>query len=196
MFFFSLENNRVRRMIQEKEIIKGCVAGKKEYQEILYQRYCNVLMGICRRYALNSYDAEDLLHDAFVRILTHINQYRFNGSFEGWLKRITTNVAIDYCKMKLKEQKLCEIDDNKMFDTDCMMVPEQAESVPMNILLQFIDELPVGYKTIFNLSEIDGLKKVEIAKQLNLSDGTVRSQLFKAKDALRKKINEYLSSDL
>ncbi len=181
-------------MINEKEVIEGCIAGKEKYQKILYEHFSSTLMGICMRYAKNIMEAEDILHDAFIKILVKIDSFRGEGSLEAWVKQITVNTAINAYRKKVATGYGLDIDEMQDYIKDVKVVPSDRTTV--ELLLQFVRELPDGYRAAFNLYEIDGYSHKEIAEMLGCSPVTVRTQLHKAKLTLRKKIEEHLKNDL
>src|SRR5574344_1287714 len=181
-------------MISESELVRKCKEGNPRYQEILYHKFSAVLMGVCMRYARNKEDAEDIMHDSFVKIFTNIGTYEGTGSLEAWVKRITVNTAINAYYQKVKTGYSVDVDELQGMITDVRI--KENDFLSEAVLLQFINELPDGYRTIFNLYEIDGYSHLEISKMTGGTYSTVRSQLFKAKRALKKKIENYFGTEL
>jgi RNA polymerase sigma factor (sigma-70 family) len=142
-------------------------------------------MTICRRYAGDQHEAEDMLQEAFISIFSHINQFRYAGSFEGWLKRITVNAAIKILqKRKIKIVGITN-DQYELISPDFNVLSDlSAED-----LLKIISQLPDGYRVIFNLYAIEGYSHDEIAAMLKIKAATSRSQLSKARAILKEKIN-------
>lgn len=179
-------------MISEKELIKHCKEGKSEYQKLLYDKYSPLLMGICLRYAKNKMEAEDILQDAFIKIFLKLDSFRGEGSLENWLTRIVIHTAINaYHKNSAKMNEI-DIDDLNGNVEDVTIT--NSDSLSLQLLLRFIEELPDGYRTAFNLYEIDGYSHKEIAEMLGCAPVTVRTQLFKAKENLKRKIEEHLKN--
>lgn len=167
-------------MLTEKELILGCIANERICQKKLYDLYASTLLGICARYTKNIHEAEDVLQETFIHIFNKLDTYKFEGSFEGWLKRITVNKAINqYRHMQTRGGIHEELND----DIKCTEEPLSPEH-----LLLCLQSLPIGYRTIFNLHEIEGYKHKEIAVMLNISINTSKSQLMKSKQILSKKI--------
>lgn len=166
------------------ELIHNCKKGKRQAQAELYRRYSGVLFGMCLKYSKNRTEAEDNLHDSFVTIFSKIDQYSFQGSFEGWMKRITVNTVLQKYR---KEQHLNivseEIEDDAEVDT------EQAD-ISLNTLLGYIQELPHKYRLTFNLYVLDGYSHKEIGEMLGTSTGTSKSNLARAKTILRDRIEK------
>ena len=181
-------------MISESELVRKCKEGEPRYQEMLYQKFSAVLMGICVRYAKNKEDAEDIMHDSFVKIFTNIGSYEGIGSLEAWGKRITVNTAINAYHLKVKTGFAVDVDEMQGVITDVRI--KETDFLSESVLLQFINELPDGYRTIFNLYEIDGYSHLEIAEMTGVTFSTVSAQLFKAKRALKKKIENYFGTEL
>lgn len=167
--------------ISEEEIVKGCIKGKRYYQEALYNQYCNKLMGICRRYIKDTMEAEDVFQEALIKIFKGIKQYK-GGSFEGWMKKITVNTAITHYHKSKKHQYHEDIVDFKEDYADYNNIIEQLSDEE---LLGYIDKLPDGYKMVLNMYVIEGYSHKEIADMLQISVGTSKSQLFKAKAMLK-----------
>lgn len=182
-------------MVSDSELVRECLEGNLKYQEILYQRFAPILMGICIRYTRNMEDAQDLLHDAFVKIYLNLNSFNETlGSLEAWVKTITINTAINVYRKKQKSGgTMIDIDEVANMIEDVQV--RQNDFLSEKILLQFINELPDGYRTVFNLFEIDGYSHLEITKMLGSSYSTTRSQLFKAKRLLKQKIEAYLGKE-
>lgn len=181
-------------MVSDDELVRRCKEGNPKYQALFYQKFAPMLMGICMRYARNVEDAQDLLHDSFVKIFTNIESVREDGSLDGWVRRITVNTAINAYHKKNRIPPAIEVDDVQEWIPDERI--EMNDFLSEEMLLQFIQKLPDGYRTIFNLFEIDGYSHLDIAKMTGGTYSTVRSQLFKAKRALKLKIEKYLSTEM
>ena len=172
-------------MLNETELIQGCVRKDIIAQHTLFEKYAGILMTICRRYAGDKHEAEDMLQDAFISIFSHIDQFKSAGSFEGWLKRITVNAAIKI--LQRRKIKLIGITDeqHELISMDFNILSKlNAED-----LLKLISQLPDGYRVIFNLYAIEGYSHDEIAGILKIKTATSRSQLSKARAILKDKIH-------
>ncbi len=183
-------------MTVSKEIIRQCQKGDEKAQEYIYNKYSPVLFGICLRYMKNKMRADDVMQDAFVTIFTKITQFKSKGSFEGWIKRITVNTALMQLRKDKKEivsefienVEQAKSEDEKVLNLkDVKSVIENANFSQTEIF-EVLSELPEGFRTVFNLYVIDELKHKEIAKELNISVGTSKSQLMRG----RKKFEELL----
>jgi RNA polymerase sigma-70 factor (ECF subfamily) len=165
----------------DEELASGCVKGKREYQQALYQRFYRKMYGVCLRYTQNREDAEDIFQEAFTRVYRSIGSFRGMGSLEGWIRRIVVRTAIE---IQRRNSKLLPV-----VHQDAGPEPGFAEDQIANLntddLLQMIRQLPAGYRTVFNLYEIEGYTHREISLMLDISEGTSKSQLSRAKQMLR-----------
>jgi RNA polymerase sigma factor (sigma-70 family) len=168
------------------QIVQGCKAGSHKAYEMLYKRFYRVLFVIALRYAASREEAEDILQDAFVKVFHNIRNYNESGSFEGWIKRIVQNTAINYYRARLKFQHNDEGTEQSDDSFEKIMSGLDAKNI-----LGLLNRLPEGYRLIINLYAIDGYSHAEIATMLGISAGTSKSQLFKAKRQLR----ELLAND-
>lgn len=179
----------------DDQIISGCIDGKRKAFNQLFDSYAPVMLGVCMRYCKNRIDAEDVMQDGFIKVFTQIHKFRREGSFEGWIKRIMINAAIDNYQSNLKHafhEDVTEIgslsDPADINDDD---LPD-AMNIPHKRLMEMIQELPDGYRVVFNLFAIENYNHKEIATLLGISENTSKSQLLKARKALRKKIEALL----
>ena len=168
----------------KEQLIETCLKDNPKAQKMLYDTYSSVLFGICLRYSKNEEEAQDILQDSFIKIFTKLDTYQFTGSFEGWLKRIVTNTSIEYYRKKITMEHLEEIGFNPYLAIDSDRGLEVEE------LLKMIQELPEGYRMVFNMYAIDGYTHGEIATKLNISEGTSKSQLSRARAYLQRKFKE------
>ena len=149
----------------------------------MYKTYSPVLFGICLKYSRNKTEAEDNLHDSFMTIFDKIHQYRFKGSFEGWLKRVTVNTVLQKYR---KEQPLSLVTEN--IEGRAAENDSAVEGIPLNTLLKFVQELPNKYRLTFNMYVLDGYSHREISEILGTSEGTSKSNLARARTILRDRI--------
>ncbi|MDO9511307.1 MAG: sigma-70 family RNA polymerase sigma factor [Bacteroidales bacterium] len=179
-------------MNAEQSIIEGCKAGKRRFQNRLYSMYSRSLFTICLRYSKNKEEAEDLLQDCFIKIFEHIYEYRGEGSFEGWLKRITINTAISRFKKNSKLQVLSGLDGFEELARDDDKDAEESfliSDVQSQWIMDAIQELPSGYNHVFNLHIFEGYTHKEIGSMLGVSENTSKSQLSKARKYLQNKLS-------
>ncbi|WP_291132831.1 RNA polymerase sigma factor [Flavobacterium sp. UBA7682] len=166
-----------------EDLIKACQKQNSKAQEELYHLYKNTLFALCLKYCQNEAEAEDNLHNAFIEIFTNIKQYKGKGTFEGWVKRITINKAIDSYK---KSYQLSPIKETDFQDTD--VTENELEEFTLDQILSMIQNLPNQYRLVFNLYELDNYSHNEIAEMLNITVGTSKSNLHRAKMILKEQI--------
>ena len=171
------------------EMVSGCVKGDRKSQESLYKMYYGKMMGICMRYADNSDEAKDILQEGFIKVFNSLSKFDFEGSFEGWIKKIMVNTAIDSFRKNKKTIKI--FDKNvELENLDQTQEDDYENPVSNDIktaeLLEAIQKLTPAYKTVFNLYVIDGYSHQQIANELNISVGTSKSNYSKAKQNLQK----------
>lgn len=165
-----------------EKIIKGCIKNNAKAQEELYNLYKGVLFVLCLKYCRNEEEAEDNLHNAFIQIFTTISSYKNTGSFEGWMKRITINKAIDSYK---KTIQLVPIKEDLYADTG---VTDSETDIAVDQILELVQQLPDQYRLVFSLYELDDYSHKEIAEMLSISESTSKSNLHRAKLILKEKI--------
>jgi len=159
-------------------------------QEELYRRFSPKMYAVCLRYANNSEDAQDLLQEGFIKIFRNLHRFRAEGSFEGWIRRVFVNTAIEHYRKKSAQlSTVSEKEENTIEDTDITALDSLAEKDILNL----VQELSPGYKTVFNLYVVEGYSHKEIGEMLGISEGTSKSQLARAKAILQKKVAQYLS---
>ena len=168
----------------EEQLIKGCIRKDVACQRTLFEQYAGRLMTICLRYSCDKPEAEDMLQEAFIKIFSHIYQYKFEGSFEGWMKRIVVNCALK--AIQKKKTRFLEINNHDSVSpkTDSVALSHLSEDE----LIKLISNLPDGYRIVFNLYVMEGYSHDEIAAMLNIQAATSRSQLVKARKMLQKQI--------
>lgn len=165
-----------------EQLIEKCQKQDIKAQEQLYKLYAAKLFSVCLKYSGSYEEAEDNLQDAFVTIFKKIAQYKNNGSFEGWLKRITINTALQ----KYRKQKVFEIVKEEHLENPEVEIDD--ENISIDFLLKIIQQLPNRYRLVFNLYALDGYSHKEIAEFLNITQGTSKSNLARARGILKEKI--------
>ena len=178
--------------LSESEIIAGCLQKKRKAQKALYDQYHPVLLGICLRYAKSRAEAEDVLLMSLTRIYRKIGTYSGGGSFEGWMKRIVINIAIDNYRKNLKHYFHEDLGDVTPGDLGFDIIPD---SFSVRDILKTIQELPDGYRIVFNLFAIEGYSHKEISKELGITESTSKTQLLKARKKLQQKLIRYKLGD-
>ncbi|MEY3241325.1 MAG: hypothetical protein RIR11_2763 [Bacteroidota bacterium] len=163
--------------MNEEALIKACLRGSAQHQRELYERYSGKMFAVCLRYARNSADAADMLQEGFVKVFTKLDQYHFQGSFEGWIRKIMVNTALrTYQRQRFDmEHSGFEVMPDQAVEPDAIARMSEAE------LLKVIAQLPDGYRVIFNLVAIEGYSHAEVAQTLGIQESTSRSQLTKAR---------------
>ena len=170
-----------------EKLISDCKAGKREAQSRLYETFAPKLFGVCLRYSRDETEAEDTLHEGFITIFNKIGQYAFKGSFEGWMKRIVVNISLEKCRTRYK---MNTVEDISIYEYQSVDDDVYAE-MNANQLLEMIRDLSPRYRMVFNLYAIDGYLHKEIAEMLNISEGTSKSNLARARKILQNKIIEF-----
>ena len=170
----------------EQEIIQGCIKGDRKFQQILYNMFSAKMFSVCLRYANEYNSAQDLLQEGFVKVFKNIEKFRSEGSFEGWVRRIFVNTAIEYYR---KQVKLYALHDSEARGYE--YYEETAlETLKHQDIIKMIQKLSDGYRTVFNLYVIEGYSHKEIGDMLTISEGTSKSQLARARYLLQKMIME------
>lgn len=162
-----------------ENIIERCKKNDSKAQEFLFNTYSKVLLGICCRYIKDRDDAEDVLQDSFIKIFLNLNQFKNDGSFEGWMKRITVNTSLHFIKEKQKVK--FETADNLYVVDENENEEEIDADIKAEYILECLNQLPTGYRTIFNLHLVEGFSHKEIAEKLGIKESTSRSQFTKAR---------------
>jgi len=152
----------------------------------LYEKYKVLLYSICRRYASNEGDAQDMMQEGFMAIFDSIGKYKFQGSFEGYIKRVFINTVLNYVRKNYKQ--LYKTDSWNLENHDTEITAVAISNLNYEVLLKHIQTLPEGYRVVFNLYAIDGFKHKEISEILGIKESTSRSQYTRAKQILQKKI--------
>ena len=172
----------------ETAIIEGCKAENSRCQRLLFDAYAPKMMSVCLRYAKNRAEAEDWLQEAFIRVFRYIGQYEQKGVLEAWLRRITVNVCLkNYRLLAHQNEQAADLTEYEKLEYS------QADAfaqMGLQELLSLVNQLPEGYKVVFNLAAIEGYSHQEIGEILQITESTSRSQLSKAKAFLRKLVIE------
>jgi len=167
------------------DIVRKCVDGDRKAQQELYKIFYSKMMGVCYRYSNNAEDAKDLLQDGFVKVFKNLSKYNFNGSLEGWIRRIIVNTAIDHFR---KNKNVFFVDDEDDFLLENSKI-ESSDSIYSQFgveeIMKAIQSLSPAYQTVFNLYALEGFQHKEIAEKLNINEGTSKSNLAKARKNLQ-----------
>lgn len=168
----------------ESGLIKGCLKGDRAAQRHLYERYSGKFLAICMRYLKDREHAEDVMIESFMKIFEKLPQFESKGSFEGWMKRIVVTQAL----MKLRSSRHLMMEVNLEFESDYQGQNYELTHLEAAELMDLVKSLPVGYRTVFNLYAIEGYTHQEIAEMLGITESTSKSQLNRARTALKEKI--------
>ena len=181
----SAERNHI---IPESDLISGCIDGNRRMQEELYRRFSPRMYAVCLRYASSSEEAEDILQEGFIKIFKKLGSYRGDGSFEGWIRRVFVNTAIEHFRRRRYLQPVTEKEENTIEGKYLSVLDDLAEKD----ILELIKELSPGYRTVFNMYVVEGYTHKEIGDMLGISEGTSKSQLSRAKVILQDMVKKYL----
>jgi len=171
--------------VTEKELIIACKQQDRKAQQYLFNKYSPKMFGVCMRYVKKREDAEDVMIEGFFKAMSNIHQFKDKGSFEGWIRRIMVNQSLMFLRKKNHFSDAVELD-NIQIKTQISIEDELAAAD----ILKLLDQLPTGYRTIFNLYVVEGFKHREIAEQLGISINTSKSQLILAKNKLKKLVRQ------
>lgn len=168
-----------------KNMINGCASGDLRAQEKLYRMLAPKMYGVCLRYAKNQHEAEDNLQEGFIRVFKHIGSFRFEGSLEGWVRKIMVNISLE----KFRKQNLMHIEEDMKKYESVKTNDDIIEQITAEELTGIIQELPPRYRMVFNLYVMEGMNHNEISREMNISEGTSKSNLSRARDILKRKVN-------
>jgi RNA polymerase sigma-70 factor (ECF subfamily) len=178
--------------MSETELINKCKSGDNIARKKLYETYSRQMMAICYRYTSDKEASEDILHDGFIKVFISISSfsYRGEGSLKAWISRIFVNASLEYLRKSEHFRNTSSIEEWKEIEAD--MEEEDIEQIPDQILMEFISQLPEGYRTVFNLYTFEDMSHKEIGNMLGINEASSRSQLSRAKTILVKKIQDYI----
>ena len=173
--------------MEDKFLISACKKGEPWAQRQIYENYASAMFSVCLRYAPEKETARDLLQDGFVKVFTSIDSYSGIGSFEGWMRKIFVNCALEYLRKSDVLREATDLD-----NTAELIHPDSSAISDMSAveLMKLVQELPAGFRTVFNLFAIEGYSHKEISEMMNITESTSRSQFTRAKQLLQRRINE------
>lgn len=183
----SLQSNHTTSV---SDLIEGCLNGDRLAQELLYKQFSPKMYAVCLRYAGKADDAQDILQDGFVKVFKNLHMYRGDGSFEGWVRRIFVNTAIEHYRRQVNLYPVTENHENLFEARDLSAL----DNLSMKDIMKIIQELSPGYRTVFNLYVIEGYSHKEIAEIVGISEGTSKSQLARAKGVLQNIIKSKITA--
>ena len=173
----------------ERELIEGCINDQQAAQKQLFNLYAGKMMSACLRYANDEQQAQDFLQEGFIKVFKNIRQFRFEGSFEGWMRRVFVTTAI----RQVSKQKMFFLDTDISDKTEYSADPEVVSKISADEIHTMIRNMPDGYRTVFNLNVIEGYSHEEIAVMLGIKATTSRGQLLKARNHLQAMIDKKYS---
>lgn len=168
----------------QDQLIKKALKNSREAQHLLYEMHAPKMLSVCRYYIKDLQRAEDVMLNGFFKVFTKLDQFKQEGSFEGWIRRIMVREAISF----LRQQKKIEFTTEDVQIYDNKVTNNIKSEIEVAEIQQLIDDLPEGYRMVFVMYAIEGYKHYEIAELLQISEGTSKSQLFKARKLLQQQI--------
>ena len=174
--------------MSDQQIIEGCASHERKAQQVLYDKYSHFLLGVCLRYARDKAEAEDILQDSFLKIFSNIKDFSGTGSFIGWLRKVAVNTAITHYHKNLKYRYHVDIEEYVSVETGTTSFEE--DFFTSDELYKVLNELPTGYRMVFNLYAVEGYKHKEIAEILGVDTNTSKSQYSRAKAVIRDKLEK------
>jgi RNA polymerase sigma factor (sigma-70 family) len=186
-FFSSPINNTVTSLMQQfndQELVTGVLKGSSAHQAALYHQYSVPMFRVLLRFSRDKSEAEDMMQDGFVRVFRDMAQFRGDGALGGWIRRIMVNTALSHLRKQRDFVK--DVPDFSVFEAKFHTEEDFASNLDAQTLLGYLQKLPPGYRAVFNLYAIEGFSHEEIAEQLGITIGTSKSQLFKAREYLKK----------
>ncbi len=179
--------------MDQQKIIEGCIKGNSKAQQELFNHFADEMFGVCLYYSPTRSDAEDTLHEGFMKVFQNIKSFKGEGSFKGWIRRILVNTALEKFR---KKNHLYLLDDQLYQPVEDFSSSDIISDISADDLIQLIQELTPQYRMVFNLYALEGLSHKEIAEKLNISEGTSKSNLARARVILQQKVKAhfYVSS--
>jgi RNA polymerase sigma factor (sigma-70 family) len=168
----------------DQELVSGVLRGSPAHQTALYRQYSVPMFRVLLRFARDKSEAEDMLQDGFVRVFRDMGQFRGEGALGGWIRRIMVNTALSH--LRKQRDFVRDVPDFNVFESKFHTEEDFASNLDAETLMKYLQRLPPGYRAVFNLYAIEGFSHEEIAEQLGISIGTSKSQLFKAREFLKK----------
>ena len=173
--------------LEYQKLIEQCLEGDRTAQKRLFEHFAPGMLYLCRRYAVDLNEAQDMVQEGFIRMFTNLDKFRHEGHFEGWVRRIFVNSAIKYYRRTRMHNGTTDLQLAVAFESSD---PDPVDGLSEKELMQLLTDLPAGYKVVFNLFAIEGFSHREIAEVLGIEESTSRSQLVKARKMLQTKVNE------
>jgi len=171
----------------EQQLISDCLGGDRVAQKRLYDTYSGKMMAVCLRYCKDRETAKDLLHDGFLKVYTHLDSFKGNGSFEGWIRRIMVNTALEFLRKQNDEGYQMDVEEAYSLSNNEVGILEQMQAAE---LIQVIQRLPDTYRATFNLFVVEGYSHREIAEAMNITESSSRVYLTRARQMLQEMLSK------
>ncbi|MDL2278466.1 sigma-70 family RNA polymerase sigma factor [Parabacteroides sp. OttesenSCG-928-G07] len=173
--------------MNEQQLIEGCRKGDRKAQKTLYDLFSRKMMGVCLRYVNDRETARDVLQEGFVKVFTAINSFSGSGSFEGWMRKIFVNCALEYLRKSDVLRESTDLDNtSELIQPNSSVIAELSAAE----LMKIVQELPDGFRMVFNMFAIEGYSHKEIADMLHITESTSRSQYTRARQILQRRIDK------
>ncbi len=179
--------NASEQLMDEKQLLRDCLDGNRHAQKRLYELFARRMFGVCLRYAPDQQSAEDFLQEGFIRVFVKLDSFRSQGSLEGWIRRIMVNTSLELLRRKDVLKYSVDIDTQPDLPGEEDDLPEEISG---EVLLMHMQQMPAGFRTVFNLYAVEELPHKEIASMLGISEGTSKSQYARARAWLQKRLTE------
>jgi len=171
---------------RDYQLVRKCIKKDGNAAQLLYNQFSGKMFSICLRYASDYHSAEDIMQEGFVKAFKNLSKFRFEGSFEGWLRRIVVNTAIEHYRKNVPMYPILDVGNTERERVNDLTL----ENLEAEDIMGMVNRLSPGYKTVFNLYVIEGYPHKEIAKKLEISEGTSKSQLARARYLLQEMVKE------
>lgn len=176
------------QQLNDQELVSGVLRGSPAHQTALYRQFSVPMFRVVLRFARDKAEAEDMLQDGFIRVFRDMAQFRGEGALGGWIRRIMVNTALSH--LRKQRDFLRDTGDFSPFESKFRTEEDFAANLDAETLMKYLQKLPPGYRAVFNLYAVEGFSHEEIAEQLGISIGTSKSQLFKAREYLKKMLDK------
>jgi RNA polymerase sigma-70 factor (ECF subfamily) len=184
-----------KQTLTEQELVEGCKRGDDVARRQLYERYAGKMMAICMRYMGNREEAEDLLHDGYIKLYGLFDKFEWQGegTLPAWMARVMANLALQNLRKNDVMSQSVELENTAELREEVDRPDEGPDitTIPKKVLMQFIEELPPGYRTVFNMHVFEGKNHIEIGKELGINNKSSASQLVRARAILKERVNEW-----
>ena len=189
-----------KQTLTEQELVEGCKRGDDVARRQLYERYAGKMMAICMRYMGNREEAEDLLHDGYIKLYGLFDKFEWQGegTLPAWMARVMANLALQNLRKNDVMSQTVELENTAELREEVDRPDEGPDitTIPKKVLMQFIEELPLGYRTAFNMHVFEGKNHIEIGKELGINNKSSASQLVRARAILKERVNEWRRNNL